>query len=238
MASTVIIGSGDFPRKEYPRYLISRAEHIVCCDGAFRTWLRHGPKIFGKEKLPDAVIGDMDSLGSFLRKKYASLMVHVSEQDFNDMTKAFLYTLREFPDTDTVHFIGTSGKREDHTVGNMSLLMEYARVLDGRTAPSDYLSGCMEKALAPYRGKNLQIDMVTDWSTVTAVTDSCSLAVGEGRKVSIIAADRSLKIKSAGLEWPTDGVVFDNLWKATLNRASADVISLEFNHPSAALIII
>ena len=48
----------------------------------------------------------------------------------------------------------------------------------------------------------------------------------------------SLRIKSEGLEWPTDGVVFDNWWKATLNRASQDKVRLEFSHRSIALIML
>ena len=43
---------------------------------------------------------------------------------------------------------------------------------------------------------------------------------------------------SLGLEYPTDDVIFDNWWKATLNKAVADTVRLEFNHPSMALIIL
>ena len=38
--------------------------------------------------------------------------------------------------------------------------------------------------------------------------------------------------------YATDGVVFDNWWKATLNRASQDTVRLEFSHRSMALIIL
>lgn len=238
MASAVIVGNGDFPRSAYPRYLVSSADHIVCCDGALATWLRVAPKIFGELKLPDIIIGDMDSLSASLRKKYAERVVHVEEQDFNDQTKALLYVLSHFEDVDTIHFIGASGKREDHTIGNLSLLMEYAKALNGSCESSDYLSSCMSSALAPYRGREISLDTVTDYSTVIAISDSCEIAVGEGRKFSIISADNTLRIKSEGLTWPTDDVVFDNLWKATLNKASADMVKLTFNHPSAALIIL
>lgn len=237
MSVTVIICNGDFPKSEYPRYLIRTADHIVCCDGALKAWLRNMDKLFGKERLPDRIIGDMDSLSPKLQKEYAGIITHIQEQDFNDMTKSLLFTLEHFPDTDCIHFLGTSGKKEDHTLGNISLLMEYAKALSGRFEAKDYLSQCMRNALDPYRGKYLEMDMVTDYSNIIAITDSCELAVGEGRKVSIISTDNSLRIKSYGLEWPTDDVVFDNLWKATLNRASSDIIKLEFNHPSAALVI-
>ncbi len=238
MATAVIVGAGNFPRSEFPRYAVSRADCIICCDGALAAWRKLSPKIFGSERLPDMVVGDMDSLSPSLQKKYAGRIFHVEEQDFNDQTKALLYVLGHRPDVEEIHFIGASGKREDHTVGNMSLLMEYAKALDGRIKASDFLSGCMYKALSPYRGRKLSLDMITDNCVIAAFTDSCTLAVGEGRKVSIVSADNSLRIKSEGLQWQTGGVVFDNLWKATLNRAVSDVIKLEFSHPSAALVIL
>jgi hypothetical protein len=60
---------------------------------------------------------------------------------------------------------------------------------------------------------------------------------GEGRRISIFSPDNSLRIRSEGLQWPTDEVVFDNWWKATLNKASQDHVRLEFSHRSIALIM-
>ena len=238
MAGAVIVGAGDFPRKEYPRYIVRSADRIVCCDGALKTWLRVAPALFGHERMPDMVVGDMDSLSPALQKKFAGRIFHVDEQDFNDQTKALRFVLAEWPDVDTIHFVGATGKREDHTIGNMALLMEYARALDGRIAPSDGLSAMMDKALETYRGRGLQLEMVTDFCTAAAFTDSVSLCVGQGRKVSIFSSDNSLKIKSAGLQWPTDDVVFDGLWKATLNRAAEDTITLTLSHPAPVLVIL
>lgn len=214
--TAVIIGAGDFPKKEYPRYLIASADIIVCCDSAFGTWLKRCPSILGELRLPDAVVGDMDSISPTLRKKYPDIMVHISEQEYNDQTKAFKYVMEKYKDVDHIHILGASGKREDHTIGNMSLLMEYCRMFDLGS---------------------VSVDMVSDYSTAFAITGSCELHVGQGREVSIFSPDNSLKIRSKGLEWPTDDVVFDNWWKATLNKASEDVIRLEFSHKSLALIV-
>ena len=219
MGSAVIICNGKFPTKEYPLYLLRSADRIVCCDGAFATYLRHCESVFGDKRLPDAVVGDMDSIPKKLAKEYRDLMVTVSEQETNDMSKAFHYVLGHFPEISDVHFIAATGKREDHTVGNLSLLMEYAKEL--KQAERD-----------------ISVDIVSDWCTAAAVTDSCEIAVGKGRAVSIFSPDNSLTIKSEGLEWPTDRVVFDNWWKATLNRASEDTVRLTFSHPSAALLIL
>lgn len=219
MATAVIVGNGQFPKKEYPLYLLESADYVVCCDGALDTYLRH----FSGRNLrrPDVVVGDMDSLSKKTAERFRDIAVKIDEQETNDQSKAFHYILEHFPDVDTIHILGATGKREDHTIGNLSLLMEYAREMRRQDC-----------------GRTVSVDIVSDWSTAFAITDSCTLDVGEGRSVSIICPDNSLNIKSEGLIWPTGNVVFDNLWQATLNRASADRISLTFSHPSIALIIL
>ncbi|MBR4755351.1 MAG: thiamine diphosphokinase [Bacteroidales bacterium] len=217
MSTAVVIGGGDFPRKPYPRELIRRADVIVCCDGsAFKAFLRNRKSIFKEEdRLPDAIIGDLDSLSPSLAEEYSELIVRIEEQDDNDQTKAYNYILKHFPEVDTVHFIAATGKREDHTIGNLGLLMEYAR----QSSP-------------------LTIDMVSDYSTAFVVTDTCELVLGKGRRISLFSPDNSLTLKSKGLVWPTDEVVFDNWWPATLNKASEDVVQLIFSHKSLVLVII
>ena len=219
MATAGIVGNGQFPKKEYPLYLLESADYVVCCDGALDTYLRH----FSGRNLrrPDVVVGDMDSLSKKTAERFRDIAVKIDEQETNDQSKAFHYILEHFPDVDTIHILGATGKREDHTIGNLSLLMEYAREMRRQDC-----------------GRTVSVDIVSDWSTAFAITDSCTLDVGEGRSVSIICPDNSLNIKSEGLVWPTDNVVFDNLWQTTLNRASADRISLTFSHPSIALIIL
>lgn len=219
MSSAVILCNGRFPAKAYPRHLLAAADRLVCCDGAFSAFLRHRDDVFGGRRLPDAVVGDIDSLPKDLAGKYSDIIVRIAEQESNDMSKAFHYTVGHYPEVTEIHFIAATGKREDHTIGNLSLLMEYARELKAA-------------------GRDIAMDMVSDWCTATAVTDSCTLAVGKGREVSIFSPDNSLNIKSEGLEWPTGGVVFDNWWKASLNRASLDTVSLTFSHPSIALVIL
>ena len=211
--SAAILCDGLFPKEPYPLYLLEQAQRTVCCDGALQSYLAH----FGEKRLPDAVVGDMDSLPEALQERFSSRVVRVEEQDYNDLVKAMRHVLEHFPEVTEIHILGATGLREDHTVGNLGLLMEFPRLL-------------------PLGGR--QVDMVSDYGTAFAVTDSCELHVGEGRRVSLFSADNSLRITSEGLHWPTDDVVFDAWWKATLNRADIDVIRLTFSHPSSALIIL
>ena len=215
--TVVIICDGQFPKTEYPRYLIRTADFIICCDGALKKFMKQSVSIFGEEKLPDLVIGDMDTLPATLQKKYSDIIIKESEQEHNDQTKAVRWALNNVSDISNLYILGSTGGRADHTIGNLSLLMEYTRMFDlGETT----------------------IEAVTDEGTIFAITGTIEFDCGIGRSVSIFSPDSTLRIKSIGLEYPTDEVVFDNWWKATLNRASQDTIKLEFNHPSMALVIL
>ena len=216
--NVVIICDGTFPKTEYPRYLIRTADFIICCDGALQKFLRASVSIFGEKRLPDVVIGDMDSLSPALRKKHSDIIVQIDEQEHNDQTKAFRWALENLKDISTITIIGATGQREDHTIGNISLLMEYARTYD-------------------LEAMDIQLQMITDHAVIFAATDSFEFDCGIGRQISIFSPDNNLRIRSEGLQWKTDDVVFDNWWKATLNRAVSDSIRLEFNHRSIALIM-
>lgn len=212
----VIICDGTFPKTEYPRYLISTADFIICCDGALKKFLRNSKAIFGEDRLPDLVIGDMDTLSPSLQKRYSDIILKETEQEHNDQTKAVRWAVNNIPDIDAIHILGATGGRADHTIGNLSLLMEYTRMFD--------------------LGE-IMVEAVCDEGTAFPVTDTTELDCGAGREISIFSPDNTLTIKSEGLAYRTDGVVFDNWWKATLNKAVDDRIRLEFSHKSMALIM-
>ena len=212
MNSIVILGNGAFPTEPYPVYLLDSAEGVVCCDGALEKWLEHNASA-----APLAVIGDMDSLSAQLQERFSSVLVKVEEQDDNDQTKALRWVLENHPEVTEIVFLGATGLREDHTIGNLGLLMDYPRQFD----------------LGDRR-----LSMVSDFGTAFVITDTCDLHLGEGRRISLFSADNSLRITSEGLQWPLDDVVFDAWWKATLNRTVSPIVSLHFSHPSAALVLV
>ena len=212
MNSIVILCNGQFPAEPYPLFLLEQAEGVVCCDGAVEKWLEHD----GSAR-PLAVVGDLDSLSPRLKEQLADVLVPVTEQEHNDQTKALQWVLENHPEVSEIVFLGATGLREDHTVGNLGLLMDYPRQFD--------------------LGER-KLSMVSDFGTAFVITDSGDLHLGEGRRISLFSADNSLRITSEGLEWPLDEVVFDAWWKATLNRTSAPIVSLHFNHPAAVLVMV
>ena len=217
--TVVIVCDGKFPRSEYPRYLMMSADFTICCDGALVKYLRAGKSMFGQERRPDLVIGDMDTLSRAMQKKYSDIIIKENEQEHNDQTKAVRWAVNNLDDVGHIYIIGASGGRLDHTIGNASLLMEYTRMFE-------------------LDSKGIILEMVTDEGTAFAINDTIEFDCGVGRQVSIFSPDNNLRIKSTGLEYPTDDVVFDNWWKATLNNAVADTVRLEFSHPSMALVFL
>lgn len=219
-----ILCDGEFPRKPYPRYLLFSADIVICTDGALKHYLEKSRKLFGEAKIPDAVVGDMDTLPQSYQKRYSDIIHKSDDQEDNDLTKALSYLLKSYPEVEEIHILGATGKRSDHCLGNMSRLLRYA---------SDYgICGI------PHDGEARTLDIVSDYETIFVIRESESISVGKGRKVSIFTEDQSLRISSKGLEYPTDNVVFDSLWKATLNRAIEDEISLSLSHPAPVLIVL
>ena len=217
--TVVIICDGQFPKTEYPRYLIRTADFTICCDGALTKYLKNSKNIFGEERTPDLVIGDMDTLSAAMQKKYSGIIIKETEQEHNDQTKAVRWVMNNLNGVEHIYIMGATGNRTDHTIGNVSLLMEYTRLFD-------------------LDAQGVTIEMITDNGTAFAINDTTEFECGQGRKVSIFSPDNSLKIKSEGLEYPTDDVIFDNWWKASLNQASQDTVKLTFSHKSMALIIL
>jgi len=199
----VILAAGDFPRAKAPLAALRAADVRICCDSATEALVA-----FGLE--PDRIVGDLDSLSPVFQERYAAILTRISEQDDNDLTKAFHAALAMKPRRITI--LGATGRREDHTLGNVSLLLDYVR-----------------EASCP-------VEILTDYGRFTAIFDSATLSAVPGQQISIFAFDNSLKIASSGLKYPTDAVRFDTLWKATLNEALSDAFTLTLSHPSGVLL--
>ena len=211
--TAAIVCNGEFPRKEYPLWLLRNADVVVCCDAGagLRGVLREGLE-------PDAIVGDLDSVSSAVLKRFAGRIVKVEEQDDNDLAKAFGWLRDAHPEIDEIHILGAGGGNEAHTLGNLSYLMLWER------ENSFYEMG-------------IRVDMVSDYSTAFAFSEPCELHVGQGRKVSLFSCDPALRIHSEGLHWPTDDVPLDIWRNASLNRADTDVISLVPDRKSPVLVI-
>jgi thiamine pyrophosphokinase len=142
----------------------------------------------------------MDSLNEELANRFADRIYLDENQDTNDLTKAVSWC-NEIGYKDIV-IVGATGKREDHTLGNISLLADYI--------------------------KNVNVIMVTDTGILRPLLNSSTLPSFPGQQISIFSIDTEIQVTSHGLKYPLNRTKITNWWFATLNEAIGDSFSLEF----------
>ena len=196
-SQTVILANGDFPKKGGAAWkLLVAATRVVCCDGAANAYRR----VF--RKWPAVIVGDMDSLDprSSSLIPHPSSLIPVPDQETNDLEKALdLCAQRGWKDPVVV---GATGKREDHTIGNV------------------------------FRALARQVPIVTDFGVFHPVCGRKVLKTAKGKGISVFAPDPKTRMASTGLAWPLEGVEFRNLFCATLNRATASRVTISSDKPS------
>jgi thiamine pyrophosphokinase len=190
---TIIVADGNFPAHEIPLEYLRAAGRIVCCDGSAENLIKAG-------YIPDAIVGDMDSLNESIAGRFQDRIFRNSNQETNDLTKSIEWcTERGFRD---LVIVGATGKREDHTIGNISLLAEYIR----------YTS----------------VKIVTDTGILMALAKSSGVSSFPGQQVSIFSIDPGTEVTSEGLRYPLEGKKLTNWWVATLNEAEGESFALKF----------
>ena len=194
--STIIVADGKFPEHEIPLKALNDAEIVVCCDGATAKVDRFGIT-------PTAVVGDLDSLNSELKHKYSDRLFHEPDQNSNDLTKAVKWCLtRNYND---ITIIGATGLREDHTLGNISLLSSYARL-----------------------GANIR--MLTDTGLFIALLESSTLNSFKGQQVSIFSPNNQTRITTTNLRYPIEKRSLEEYWMGTLNESLGDSFGINFEN--------
>ena len=175
--------------------LLAAAKRVVCCDGATDAYRRRF------RKWPDVVSGDFDSVRS---RRVPCHVIHDADQDTNDLEKAMAYCAKQGWRDPVI--VGATGKREDHTLGNVFRALDW---------------GC---------------EIVTDTGRFVPVCGKASFKVAKGTAVSVFAPDPKTRMTSKGLKWPLAPVKFRNLYCATLNRATASRVTLTTTKPVSVFI--
>jgi len=221
--NVLILADGAFPSNEKRQKLLRMAAHIVCCDGAVKKLVE-----FGRE--PDAVVGDMDSISTELKTRFADRLFQNQDQETNDLTKAVDYCIEQ--GFDEVAILGATGLREDHTLGNISLLSEYSTRLKSVCLLTDY--GRIDSfrsgmSIDEYRepGFDSKAPVVC-----TTRDGSCTVARFEsfqGQQVSIFSLDPVTRISALGLRYPIENRCFTSWWQGSLNEAEGSNFSLSID---------
>lgn len=202
----VILADGEYPRSPQSLAALDKADIVIACDGAAASLLAH-------EKMPDYVVGDLDSLSDQLRSKLVSKLVKISEQETNDLNKAFRFA-RNFSSPEAqIILLGATGKREDHTIGNIGLLAGFAQ-----------------------QGANIK--MLTDTGIFQPVVSSGVFPCRPNQAVSIFNPNGcKVTVSAQGLKYPVEHLELSQWWTATLNTTLGNEFSIEVeNSPHPVLV--
>ena len=188
----VIIGGGEYPTAGQPLQTVKDASYIVCCDGAADQFIATGA-------VPDAIVGDGDSISDGNRSRYSHLLHIISEQESNDQTKAVRFCMEK--GKKRIAIVGATGKREDHTIGNISLLIEYARA-------------------------GAEVCSFTDYGVFIPCNGTTTHKCRKGQQVSIFSITAK-EMSAEGLLYPIYD--FTNWWQGTLNECTGEEFTIKAN---------
>ena len=192
MFDAVIVAGGEFPTAPQPLEILQGAQYVVCCDGAADRYIATG-------RVPDAIVGDGDSISAENRGKFAQLLHIIAEQESNDQTKAVRFLMEH--GKRRIAIVGATGRREDHTIGNISLLIEYAR------------AGC-------------DVRSFTDHGVFIPCNGTTTHKCHKGQQVSIFSITAK-EMSAQGLLYPIYD--FNNWWQGTLNECTGEEFTINAN---------
>lgn len=186
----IVLGAGDFPCHPLAVKMLENAPYLVCCDGAANALLHNG-------KQPDLIVGDGDSLLPEYKEQFADIIYSDSDQETNDQTKAVDLLVRK--GFRRILILGATGRREDHTLGNICLLAEYQK-------------------------KGVEVQMLTDYGLFLFCRgDACFRCYPEQAfSVFNISAENLL---GRGLAFPL--YKFTSWWQGTLNKATEKLVEIK-----------
>lgn len=186
----IILANGDYPSHPTALQMLWSGVEVVCCDGAANHFVNQGG-------VPLAIIGDGDSLDATVRERFGHCVHHVPEQETNDLTKAVNYAVSL--GATELCILGATGKRECHTLGNVSLL-------------------------ASYRRRGLNVRMLTDHAEIIPCSGKTTVPSFPGQQVSIVNFNAT-NFSSEGLKYPIYD--FKEWWQGTLNESFAPEITVK-----------
>ena len=190
----VIIANGDFPEHSTPLKKLKNAKCIVACDGAVNLLEKKGFS-------PDVIIGDLDSISKKNKEKYKDIIIEAKDQSENDLRKAINYCIEN--KIEKLSIIGASGKREDHTIGNIFSLLNYNK---------------------------LNIKLLTDTGTFKCISVNQKIKSFKGQKVSLFSTENTIKITTSGLKYNFNNNYITSLFYGTLNESINDILNIKLSH--------
>ena len=195
MDSVVILAKGDYPTHPIPLRILKDSKTIICCDGAVNNLETIG-------KVPDFIIGDMDSISVDLKDKYADIIISMPDQAENDLRKAISWA--EENNATKAAILGACGKRDDHSLANIFTFLQHPSKLD--------------------------LTIYTNYGIFSVVKGEQKFDSFKGQQVSLFSADQNIEIASTYLKYNLNNKRLSNLYHGSLNESLNEVFTISISH--------
>lgn len=192
-----ILADGQFPTGERALEILRCSALVVCCDGAVDSAARAGIE-------PIAVVGDCDSMSEESAVKYAAIIHRDPDQETNDLTKAVNFCVAHGLTEITI--LGATGKREDHTLGNISLILDYMHIASVR--------------------------LVSDYGEFRPIDSTTSFECTKGSQISVFNLDPRATVRYEGLRYTLANNNIRSWWSGTLNECTGDKFTIITDSPA------
>lgn len=167
----ILFANGTTTASELTGLRPSAFDRIIAADGGSRVAMEMG-------YLPDTVVGDLDSVTDDIREQLRDTRwLHRPSQESCDLEKALVVCRDDGIRELTV--VGFTGRRLDHTLGNLSVLARYRDVFDFR--------------------------LITPHGTVFLVDERLELAAASGQTISLVPLLPVTRVTTTGLKYPLTG---------------------------------
>ena len=191
----VILANGDYPTHSIPVQKIKDAGCIICCDGAIHNMIENGTE-------PHIIIGDLDSIDVSLKNNYRDKIIHLPHQDENDLRKAIRWA--EDEGMKEVAILGASGKRDDHSLSNIFILLQFTT--------------------------SMKCTLITDYGCFSIAEETSKFNSFKGQQVSLFSADPEIEITSNNLKYNLISSKLINIYCGSLNESISETFTLSISH--------
>ncbi len=191
----VILVNGEFPSHSLSIQKLNNAGTIICTDGSADKLLAH-------ERTPDVIIGDMDST-KLNKDDFKGVWSIAPDQNKTDLQKTLDWCIVN--DLKDVTVLGATGKREDHSLGNLHLLAEFS--------------------------KKLKMNFFSDHAIIYSFKGKRTFSSLKGQQISIVSIEQVHSISTVGLKYELNSEPLPPSCSGISNEAISDKFTIETTEP-------
>ena len=187
----IVLATGSFPSHSIAKQYLNKSGTIICTDGA-------ADKLIDSGKNPDIIIGDFDST-SIKGKDRTGKWIETPDQNKTDLEKTFEWCIMN--NIKKIVLLGSSGKREDHTIGNLFTIAKYH--------------------------DEIKCEIITNHAKIICVSGENYIFADTNQNISIIATEPIERITLDGLQYNIKNESLLPSTRAISNKAISDKFYLE-----------